>query len=344
MNNHFIITSLLAFLLLYTSSCSEESSVERQSIKSTMVKTDLMTSMPGELLAFEDLLVWFDLNPDSFLHVEDIKTGKTIQEIGRLGSGPEDFTAPFISWYPNKKVLVTDCFAERAMILSLDSIAKMTPLAIPFSKKSLQCVGENLFVQSCTGKDSPLIFWVNGTGIPFGKYPLENKKISNVEEVFQGIHSYNPQNGCLVQSFPELSQITCYRLIKNQFVEEWTKRLPGVDYQIDSNGVLRINEVENPAPSAIALTKDYIVTIERDERTEEITIENHSENRFLRNFSKAPQTLFVYDYDFQLKKILHTRIPMFRLAANGSDNVVYFIGVQEEFCIAKYNLDEQIEE
>ena len=57
-------------------------------------------------------------------------------------------------------------------------------------------------------------------------------------------------------------------------------------------------------------------------------------------FKTAPQTLFVYNYDFQLLKILHTRIPMFRLAASGNNNIVYFIGVQEEFYIAKYNLDE----
>ena len=99
--------------------------------------------------------------------------------------------------------------------------------------------------------------------------------------------------------------------------------------------VLRINEVRNPAPSAIALTKDYIVTIERDKRTKETTVESRSENRFLRSFSKSPQTLFVYDYNFQLKRILNTRIPMFRLAATGNDNVLYFIGVKDEFCIAK---------
>ncbi|MBR5541010.1 MAG: hypothetical protein IKU64_01420 [Bacteroides sp.] len=342
MKNYLIITCLFICLLSYTSSCSTaiDNTVERHSIEPTMVKTELMTSMPGELLAFEDKLVWFDLNPDAFLHIENAKTGENIQEIGRLGGGPEDFTAPFISWFPNRKVLVTDCFAERAMILSLDSITQMKPLDIPFSKKSLQCVGENLFVQSCTRKDYPFTFWVNDTGTPFGCYPLDNENVNNVEEVFQGIHAYNPHTGYLVQSFPELSQVTCYKLTENQFVEKWTKRRPGVDYQIDNDGILRINNVQNPAPSSIALTKDYIITIERDEQTEEVAIENHSKNRFLRSFSKAPQTLFVYNYDFQLLKILHTRIPMFRLAASGNNNIVYFIGVQEEFCIAKYNLDE----
>ena len=338
MKKHIILTCLSIIFLSYTS-CSEKDEVERLTIEPTIVKADLMTSMPGELLALEDKLVWFDLNPDAFLHVEDAMTGENILETGMLGGGPEDFTAPFISWYPEGKVLVSDCFAERAMVLSFEKASKMIPLDISFSKKNLQCVGENQYIQNNIGGSNSFTFWNNGAESMFGRYPLKDEEISNAEEVLQGIHSYNPYNGYLIQSFPELSHIALYRFSGGNFEEIWTKTRPGLDYQIDKDGVLRINEGRNPAPSAIALTKDYIVTIERDKRTKETTVESHSENRFLRSFSKSPQTLFVYDYNFQLKRILYTRIPMFRLAATGNDNVVYFIGVKDEFCIAKCTLD-----
>ena len=329
----------LSLILLSFSSCKEENDTERVSIEPIMVKTDLLTSMPGNLLAIEDKLIWFDLNPDAFLHIEDEKTGNTWTETGTLGSGPEDFNAPYLSWYPNGKVLVTDCFANRAMVLSLDSINK-SDLDVSFQKTSLQCVGDKLFIQPNTENGSPFTFWVNGKGTAFGKFPLENEKISNAIDKFQGIHAFNPSNGYLIQSFPELSHITLYRLKGNTFEEIWTKVLPGLDYQINSEGVLKINDVPNPAPSAIALTKDYIITVERDEQTQEVETKSSSENRFLRAFSKTPQTLFVYDYEFNLKKILHTRIPMFRLAARGNDNTVYFMGVKEEFCIGKCIIEE----
>ena len=329
----------LSLILLSFSSCKEENETERVSIEPIMVKTDLLTSMPGNLLAIEDKLIWFDLNPDAFLHIEDEKTGNTWTETGTLGSGPEDFNAPYLSWYPNGKVLVTDCFANRAMVLSLDSINK-SDLDVSFQKTSLQCVGDKLFIQPNTENGSPFTFWANGKGTAFGKFPLENEKISNTIDKFQGIHAFNPYNGYLIQSFPELSHITLYRLKGNTFEEIWTKVLPGLDYQINSEGVLKINDVPNPAPSAIALTKDYIITVERDEQTQEVETKSSSENRFLRAFSRTPQTLFVYDYDFNLKKILHTKIPMFRLTARGNDNTVYFIGVKEEFCIGKCIIEE----
>lgn len=334
-----IILAYLSITLLSYTSCSENDGVERLSTEPTMVKTELMTSMPGELLVVEDRLVWFDLNADSFLHVENATTGENILETGMLGGGPEDFTAPFISWYPNKRVLISDCFAERAMVLLLEKTGKMSHLDIPFSKKTLQCVGENQYIQSNIDGNQPFIYWNNNTKDTFGKYPLEDEEISNANEVFQGIHSYNPYNGYLIQSFPELSHIALYQFIEGKFKEVWTKELPGLEYQINRDRILRINEVRNPAPSAIALTKDYIVTIDRDKQTKETVAESHSNNRFLRNFSKSPQTLFVYDYNFQLKRIIHTHIPMFRLAARGDDNVVYFMGVKDEFCIAKCRLD-----
>lgn len=328
----------IAITVSLSYSCTSQDRIERQSIEPTIVKTDLMTSMPGELLAIEDTLVWFDLNPDAFLHVEDAKSGETLTELGRLGNGPEDFTAPFISWHTDRSILVSDCFAERAMVLSLDSL-KMNHLELSHPKKSLQCVGNNRYVCVSSEREYPFILYADGIEATFGNYPMDYKAITNAAEVFQGITTYNPYTSKLLYSIPELSYIALYKQENKKFVKQWEKQFPGLDYKIDHNGVLHINKVTNPAPSAMAMTKDYIVTIERDSHTKETKAESDSDNRFLRNFSKSPQTLFVYDYDFNLKRILHTQIPMFRLSASGNNNTIYFIGVKGEFCIAKCSLD-----
>ena len=56
MKKHIILTCLSIIFLSYTS-CSEKDEVERLTIEPTIVKADLMTSMPGELLALEDTIL-----------------------------------------------------------------------------------------------------------------------------------------------------------------------------------------------------------------------------------------------------------------------------------------------
>ena len=53
-----IILAYLSITLLSYTSCSKNDEVERLTTEPTMVKTELMTSMPGELLVVEDRLVW----------------------------------------------------------------------------------------------------------------------------------------------------------------------------------------------------------------------------------------------------------------------------------------------
>ena len=86
----------LSLILLSFSSCKEENETERVSIEPIMVKTDLLTSMPGNLLAIEDKLIWFDLNPDAFLHIEDEK--------------PETHGQKPVHWEADRKTLMLHTF------------------------------------------------------------------------------------------------------------------------------------------------------------------------------------------------------------------------------------------
>ena len=327
--------SILCLSFVFFSCVSKTKEVvERETASVQLIKQDLMTSMPGELLAFEDKLVWFDLNPDSFLHVEDKLSGKTLIEGGKLGQGPEEFTAPYLSWFSNNKILVSDCFADKACVLTLDSLKRICSLDIPTGKQAIRCVGHNQFIRMVINDKHPFAYWDSDNWSGFGKYPIE-KSVSNGYDVFQGIISFNPYNNCLVYSIPNFSYIALYKKEGDSFKEIWEKQLSDVEYDIVNDSILRVNGVKRPAPSAIALTKDYIITIERDSETKEVSITETPEKGRARRFTKAPQTLFVYDYNFNLMKILHTKMPMFRLASTGNDNDVYFIGVKGEFCIGK---------
>lgn len=331
----------LVFLPFFSCNIDKQKdNVVRQQVDADIVVDGLLTSMPAEMLVYEHELVWYDMNPDSFIHIVDKKTGKSIAETGQLGEGPNEFYAPSISWHSERSVLISDCFANKQMVLQLDSNKmKSLPYNLDVST-SLLGIGEDQYVWMDLENDLPFVFWKHGKENAFGKYPLDNvAEITNKLEVFQGIIAYNHHNGCLIYSVPDLSYVSLYKLKDGTFNQVWEKTLPGLDFQLIGDGSLIINKTTHYAPSAITLTKDYIVTIERDKDTKEISIESDSSDRLKRNFSKTPQTLFVYDYDFNLKKILHTRIPMFRLASDGVSNEVFFIGIKGEFCIAKCELD-----
>jgi len=81
------------------------------------------------------------------------------------------------------------------------------------------------------------------------------------------------------------------------------------------------------------MTKDYIVTLERDREVDPL-----DERTVGRNASKCPRTVFVYDYDGKLLKIVNLGMPVMRIAADGRSNAQYVIGVNPDFALAKYDL------
>lgn len=52
----------------------------------------------------------------------------------------------------------------------------------------------------------------------------------------------------------------------------------------------------------------------------------------------VPRTVFVYDYDGKLLKIVNLGMPVMRIAADGRSNALYVIGVNPDFALAKYDL------
>lgn len=54
--------------------------------------------------------------------------------------------------------------------------------------------------------------------------------------------------------------------------------------------------------------------------------------------SKCPHTVFLYDYDGNLVKIVDLGIPVMRIAADCQDNVLYAIGADPDYILVKYEL------
>lgn len=77
----------------------------------------------------------------------------------------------------------------------------------------------------------------------------------------------------------------------------------------------------------------YIITLERDRETDPM-----DETTVRRDISKCPRTVFLYDYTGRLLKIVDVGMPIMRIAANRNSNVLYMIGGNPDYVLAKCEL------
>lgn len=331
------------FLSLFSCSRNANQDVERVDVTLQVVSDDLITSMPGALLVYENELIWEDATSEGSIHVINRKNGEEIKEIQLRGEGPEEVVTPGISWAPDRKFIVYDYNGAKQIFISLNELSKSEVvkkevLALDNQFRGLKPIRlvdhQTVFVAS----DSPLPFWQVSDSIvfPFGHYPLvEAKDIDNKFEVLQGEVVYNPYTGRLLHSIDQLAYMALYKWTDGKFVLDREKEISKIDYSLSGKRLI-VKDIPKHAPTAIAITKDYIISIERDEANTSLSVPKGT--GVGRRFSKAPQTVFVYDYDLNLKKIVDVGMPVFRIAADCSSNEVYLIGVNPEFCIVTFKI------
>ena len=112
---------------------------------------------------------------------------------------------------------------------------------------------------------------------------------------------------------------------------EFTTEISKESYTIE-NQILK-PQTQRKGAHDLALTKDYIVVIQRD-----YEVNNIDESTVGTDFSKMPTTVFLYDYNGNIKKIVDVGIPIFRIAGSIQDNSLYAMGVNPDFVIIKFQL------
>lgn len=95
------------------------------------------------------------------------------------------------------------------------------------------------------------------------------------------------------------------------------------------NGELKFNE-RIMLIGEVTATKDYFVAARHREFKNDIDITT--------GWTKRPQTLYLYDYDLNLKKIVDIGMPIVRITGNENTNTVYAIVINPEFSIVKIEL------
>ncbi|WP_291528967.1 hypothetical protein [Bacteroides sp. UBA939] len=325
--------SLLSFFLLSCKSGNENVVYEKASYK--LLNSEIMTTMPGDLIVTGDYLVWTDpFARDYFVHVHDRENGGEIGVMGKVGKGPREFITGGINMVAiDNLFFASDANGNTKGFLSLDSLVlqKETFIALSDSERvsrpQMSELSKGVFVGRTEDGDANYFKAnIQGQNSVFGVYP-----VSKVKQHIGGNMAYNPEKRCLVYTSFNFPYIALYQETGNTFKLLWERKSDGREYEIADNQIIfdrRVGGIRG-----VCLSKDYIIALERDRERDPM-----DESTVGRDISKCPRTVFLYDYDGKLVKIVDLGIPIMRIAADSKDNVLYVLGADPDYVLVKYEL------
>lgn len=319
---------LILLTLIFLVGCQPKQ-LEHTFLTPEIVCDSIYTSLPGEMVVCENYLAWTDpFTVDHYLHVVDLNTGKEIGKMGKIGQGPKEFTTPSLSCVARERCFrISDINSSREALFSIDSLLQgkdyyiKIPEAEGYKGTELE---EGLYFKNAPDSIPYYFELTKGdSSVYFGNYPIEGAQFH-----LTGSISYNPENGYLAFGTSTIPYIALYKKRGNTFeLLHERKKVP--DYRVvDDN--LYLEGREKAGSFNIILLKDYIVSHERD-----YTTDKTNEREVGRDFTKCPQTLFLYDYNLNLKKIVDIRMPIIRITGTPKDNTVYAMVVNPEFALVK---------
>ncbi len=325
---YYIIIGI--FILI---SCSKHSTnIKYENISPTIVYDSIETRMPGQLFLYEKYFVWTDpFEIEGQAHIIDLKSNKEIKKIVNIGEGPDDFITPiFIKSFSNQ-LIIGDINRNKIGYYSFNNIDKQSKTEIQIKRENTKDKNRIIEIE----KDNFLFFDAglkqpfNYKGINFGKNPID-KNVGNKKEIYQGNIAYSNLNEYLIYSTILFPYMAAYKRNGDYFELVWEKT-GDIDYDIIDNNI-RLN-YRKKGISELTLTKDYIVALQRDYATDPT-----DETTVGRDFDKLPKTLFIYDYNGNLKKILNFKLPIIRISSYSNENTIYIIGLNPDFTLMKYNI------
>lgn len=316
---------------------SGNDSVERVSdIEYETVVDTIESQMPGSIFYQDGLAYWHDaFSSTSFVHVVNVSDGHELYGFGNVGNGPEEFTYPLLSLSPDGGFFLNDGNKPLELLYrpdrSTDSlhVSESAYDLVPRTTRMLH-LADDIRFYLCPGEEKMFLTVQKGKEYHDGVCPI-SESISNKYDIFQGNVSYNAVNGKLVYSAMRLPYLAIY---------DWTasgwqldKELKSsFDYTV-SDGKMELSEKCSGAME-LALTKDYIVLLQRDTEVEG----EPSAPKYPRDMSVLPHSLFVYDYKLGLKKIVNMPFAMLRLCGDEKSNNVYAIAANPDFSMIRIDL------
>jgi len=342
MNKNALFTFLL---FLYSCNTSDQSNikVERVSVDAEIITDSIHSSLPGVVIVINNYVVWQDVFASGkFLHVIDLNTKKEVGILGDKGQGPKEFSSPNVSKALNNRLFVFDYNTKRQAFFSIENLLSGKDYYSPIPnnikvklKDNFRIIEfeENQFVTLRPGSDYLLEHWNKRLYYSFGPFPIPETLCKRDRfDFFQGNIAYNSDLNKLVYSSYRFPYLAIYTKRGKYFkLHAEVKRMS--DYSVSPAGELNWGPNKKRGPVELTLTSDYIVTVERDPK-----IDQTNEDEVGVDQMKLPHTVYLYDYDGNLKKIVDLGYPVLRIAADIKNNILYAIVVMEDFVLVKYEL------
>lgn len=328
---------LLVFTFFLMSCGSRQQNVIRISNPLYSVVTDsIYARLPGDILYQNSVVYWWDpFSAEDFLHVVNVETGEEEIRFGNIGQGPTDFTLPMFSLSPTNGLYVNDTNKDLEILYQWDG---QHDSLMMFSDKykndpnavRVSCIDDTTKILLCPENERMFnVIRKNGEEIHFGNRPIND----NGYDVFQGCLGYNPKQKKLVYSNISFPYIAVY---EHDSWNDWillAEQEADREFRVVENE-LKFNSDASYGSTEMALTKDCIVLLKFDFETEEYIRRDEIGSAT----DKMPRSLFVYDYELNLKRIINFPFPVIRLCGDLTANTVYAIIANSDYELIKIAL------
>lgn len=324
-----IITFIL--IVYIASSCNNKQDIKTDRIYAEFEILNNNFNFQGhELFVLNKNIVWCNLRDrNHFLYILNRKNGELMDTVGKIGHGANEYASPFViknTW--NNYLFVYDLMGKTKQYFAVDSLKNNNDGFIKLSRKEdsiIRAKGydirleEDLYIAFNSKKEvPPYRLYSNGIEKNFGEYILKNEK-----EHFYPATLYNPDKKLLVMSSGILDYLCCYKKEGDNFKLKWEKRHHYVYGK--HNGTI-VFDNSRVGSHGMTLTKDFIVTIQRDYENDRT-----SETAAMKDPKLLPQTLFVYNYDGKLCKIINYQVPISKICGDMKTNDIYAVFVASDF-------------
>ena len=327
-------------MFLFLASCqNEKKEIERVGdVSFSVISDSIYSRMPGGIFYQDGILYWHDaVSSENIIHTLDVVTGNEIATFGDIGMGPKEFVRPMLSLSSKKGLYLTDLEKGLQALAQIDNDSDSLKLIYQSCGKeelvtSLLHISNDDILYFKPDKDEPFELCVDGVKYQGGRWPIQ-EKITNGFDVFQGALGYNSQNLCLVYSTYGFPYTAVYKLQNNK-ISLLKEMKTDIDYSVVENE-LKLGKGNSKGLTELGLTREYIVMLQRD-----VEIEGElPKPKSPRDISTLPRSLFVYDYDLNLKKIINMPFPLLRLCGDVNSNCIYAVAIDPEYMIIKINLE-----
>lgn len=325
----YFFTALIIFLALVSCNNNLNPKIIREASSFEVLNDEIVTNFPGGLYLLENNIVWFDPFPiDHFLHILNKNDGRELYSFGNIGQGPNEYVSPMIDdiiW--NDYLYIYDVNGNTKGYFSVDDSLRKMNSFIPLTQEDslIRSKGYNIRLDSdiyiglnTNKEENAYKLNVKGEDKSFGNYILPNEK-----KHFSAIYLYNSSKKLLIIGSIPVRYFSCYKMIDDNFELVWENR---DEYNFKKQNSNINFDTSKIGIYGMAITRDFIVTIQRDyenDRTNEAEV--------LRDVNKIPKTLFIYDYNGKLQKIIDYQVPIGRICGNEKTNDLYAIFVAPDF-------------